>query len=69
MSAAVASKLAQWRRAVRQRHALIACACAIPLAFGVIALAARVGGWRVALATSLVAFVAAAFVAAIRVAR
>lgn len=63
MSAAVASKLAQWCRAVRQRHAFIACACAIPLAFGVIALAARVGGWRVALATSLVAFVAVAFVA------
>jgi hypothetical protein len=63
MSAAVASKLAQWRRAVRQRRALIACACALPLAFGVIALAARVGGWRVAVATSLVAFAAAAFAA------
>jgi hypothetical protein len=63
MSAAVASKLAQWRRAVRQRRALIACACALPLAFGVIALAARVGGWRVAVAASLVAFAAAAFAA------
>ena len=49
MNATTASKLAQWRSVVRQRRALIACACAAPIALGVLALAARIGKPRAGL--------------------
>lgn len=63
MNAAAASKFAQWRSAVRQRRWLIAGACATPVALGVITLAARIGGTRVALLTAIVTLAVAVFLA------
>ena len=58
-----ASKLAQWRRAACVRHASIALACAALAAFGIVAVGARVGGLRMALAVGVVVVVVAAIAA------
>ena len=52
MSAVVAAKLAQWRSATRRRRASIAIACAALPALGAVALGARLGGMRFALAVA-----------------